>query len=181
MLSLAEIRFLWEGFSRLMRDIMNITINSRVAICLAYAEQTLNYLENEFKGGNYNQAFEQFRSIIHMGYEWISGSVIDWEELYNLCNEDERDYGCFDFVAMFECPDKYETPISVLIWTIYYLIYQCAHRSNEIYFPQDLWDGHLPQEEETNIIETLHIEVNEYLSTETCEKLKLMEEKYRSC
>jgi len=32
-----------------------------------------------------------------------------------------------------------------------------------------------------NIIETLHIEVNEYLSKETCEKLKLMEEKYRSC
>lgn len=69
----------------------------------------------------------------------------------------------------------------MLIWTIYYLIYQCAHHSNVIYFLQDLWDGHLPQEEEKNIIETLHIEVNEYLSTDTCEKLKLVEEKYRSC
>ncbi|MED4532733.1 Imm6 family immunity protein [Metabacillus fastidiosus] len=162
-----------------MRDIMNISINKRVAICLAYAEHTLNYFENEFKDGDYHQAFEQFRNIINIGYEWLSGSNIDWGLLYNLCNDDERDYGCFNFIATFECSDKYETPISVLIWTIYYLIYQCAHSSSEKYFPQDLWGGHLPQEEEQSIIETLHIAVNKYLSAENCEKLKLIEEKYR--
>ncbi|UQZ37390.1 hypothetical protein C2I18_05570 [Paenibacillus sp. PK3_47] len=157
-----------------------ISINDRVAICWAYVERTLDYLEKEFTDGNYDQAFEKFRVIVGKGHHWLSGNDVDWDEIYRMCNDDEEDYGCFDFIANAEVTDRYETPSIVLIWGIYYFMYQCARRSGEQYFPQDLWDGDLPQEEEVQLLNSLHNDVTRYLPPETCEELRFIEMKYRS-
>ncbi|MEK8132960.1 Imm6 family immunity protein [Paenibacillus filicis] len=162
-----------------MKNIEEISIDSRVAICLAYAKRTLDYLEDEFGEGKYDQAFKKFREILHMGNSWLLGSYVDWDQIYRMCNDDEEDYGCFDFIANAEVTDRYEIPSILLIWSIYYFMYQCAHRSNERYFPQDLWDGHLPEEEEIKILNSLHIDVTQYLSPNICQELRLIEMKYR--
>ncbi|AEI41927.1 Imm6 family immunity protein [Paenibacillus mucilaginosus] len=156
-----------------------ISINSKVAISLAYAERTLDYLENEIRDRKYDQAFEKFRMIIRKGHEWLAGNHVDWDEVYRMCNDDEEEYGCFDFIANAEVTERYETASIVLIWSIYYFMYQCAHRSNERYFPQDLWDGHLPEEEETKMLNSLHCDVSKYLLPEACEELRTIERKYR--
>lgn len=163
-----------------MKSITEMSIDSRVAICLAYAERTLDYLEGEFRDGKYDQAFEKFRMILRMGHQWLSGSYVDWDEVYRMCNDDEEEYGCFDFIANAEVTDRYETPSILLIWSIYYFMYQCAHRSNERYFPQDLWDGSLPEEEEIEMFNSLHSDAAKYLSPEACEDLRFIEMKYRS-
>lgn len=161
-----------------MRDIMDLSIEDRVALCLAYAEQTLCYFEHEFNDGMYDLAFERFRSNISLGYDWLAGKKINWEVPYELCNDDERENGCFNFVAIYECSAEYETPSSVLIWTLYYFIYQCAHSTHEKYFPQDLWDGSLPMEEEKKVIDSLNTDVSSYLSAEACEILRGIEDKF---
>lgn len=163
-----------------MKSIEKIPGNNRVAICLAYVERTLDYLEEEFRDGNYDQAFGKFRVILHKADQWLSGSHVDWDEIYRMCNDDEEDYGCFDFIANAEVTDRYGNPSTVLIWGIYYFMYQCAHRASEQYFPQDLWDGYIPQEEEIKMLNSLHNDVTEYLSPETCEELRLTEMKYRA-
>ncbi|NRD77297.1 hypothetical protein HPT25_07270 [Bacillus sp. BRMEA1] len=156
-----------------------VGINDRVALCLAYTERTLDYFRDEFKDGKYDAAFDKFDNIIKLGFDWLIGNKVDWEIIYNLCNDDEQEYGCFNFVSSHECSDKYTIPTSILIWTIYYLIYQCARQSNEQYFPSDLWDGNLPEEEEKEILETLNAEASKYLSSDVIEQLKLVESIYR--
>ncbi|MGN7942196.1 Imm6 family immunity protein [Virgibacillus sp. 6R] len=163
-----------------MRDIMETSINSRVAICLAYADETRKYLETEFNDSEYKEAFQKFKKMIEMGKEWLTGKKINWEDIYEMCNDDDVEYGCFNFIAIYSLEEKYEVPANLLIWTLYYFTYQCACEANERYFPQDLWDGHLPPEDEKLNIDNLSKEAKQYLSPDICEKLQLLEEKYRS-
>ncbi|MGN7356692.1 Imm6 family immunity protein [Paenibacillus sp. SAF-054] len=162
-----------------MKSVEEMTVNSRVAICLAYVERTLDYLEGEFRDGTYDQAFGKFRMILRLGHEWLTGSHVDWDEIYRMCNDDEEEYGCFDFIANAEVTERYEAASIMLIWGIYYFMYQCAHRSNERYFPQDLWDGSLPEDEEIKMIDSLHHDAAEYLSPEVCDELRRFEIKHR--
>ncbi|MCL1896759.1 MAG: hypothetical protein FWG03_09450 [Clostridiales bacterium] len=146
-----------------MIDYAGMSINSRIALCLAFAEKATPYLEGaanrDAGAARYGWAAEEYRRILGLAWDCLPMREAKWAELYRMCNDEEGEGGFFELVSNMNRngnPDPDETAVSnAILYSLYYTIYQYAKRQGERYLPQDLWDGSMGKDDEAAVFSSI--------------------------
>ena len=146
-----------------MIDYAGMSINSRIALCLVFAEKATPYLEGaanrDAGAARYSRAAEEYGRILGLAWDHLPMQTVKWADLYRMCNDEEGEGGFFELVSNMNRDgnlDPDETAVSnAILYCLYYTIYQYAKRQGERYLPQDLWDGSMDKDDEAAVFTSI--------------------------